>query len=148
MYLQRRTGPVFVRGGFRHGCTPTRSAKKKSEYFCVSACGNISPPAPPHSTKLRVLPFYLIARGGGRQRCNYIHFICFTLLLFLLSYLCTYLSFTPLTHRKQGNKDTSMGEGGRLVVADKATCPQINDESGMCRSAANFFIDGLIEGSC
>ncbi len=64
---------------------------------------------------------------GGRHRC--IHFICFILLLFFLSYSCTYFSFTPLTRRKRGDEDTSMGEGGRLAVADKATCPQINDES-------------------
>jgi hypothetical protein len=45
-----------------------------------------------------------------------------------------------LTCRKQGDEDTSMGEGGRLAVANKATCPQINDESGMCRNTANFFL--------
>jgi hypothetical protein len=42
---------------------------KKSENFCVSVHGNshISPPAPPHSTTLRVLPSYLIARGGASE---------------------------------------------------------------------------------
>jgi hypothetical protein len=44
---------------------PSQDQPKKSEYFCVSARGDISPPAPPHSTTLHVLPFYLIARGGG-----------------------------------------------------------------------------------
>ncbi len=40
---------------------------KKSENFCVSTRGDshISPPAPPHSTTLRVLSTYLFARCGG-----------------------------------------------------------------------------------
>ncbi len=76
----------------------------------MSVCVVIAISAPPCSSSqhdIACASLLSVCKGWGHQRCNSIHFTSFILLLFLLLYLYTYLSFTPLTCRKCGDEDTN-----------------------------------------